>query len=177
MSVVPIGYANATTAMYEENGEPVTGELASLSFPDPILPGVVSTYSIKSGSPVVSNQQAYDVDVTFILGIKTPTNGGVGTLRCVVGGIPFLDSTGQSNLGNGDPRLPVNPTQVRGSFASSSFVGTSVELNITGSCLISSINGLTVGLLWSPGTDTASIELTNIVYNYTGRGSARMRLG
>lgn len=175
MSVVPIGCANDTTAMYEENSTMLYGDLATtstlLSFPDPIVKGTKQYYQIKSGNPLRAGQiDRYNVSVSILIGITTPETGN-GLFVVAVGGIPYTYSTGSgTNPGNGDPGAPPNPTSAKASAATIGMTESTYEIDITGSCLVDAANGLRVGIFFGGTSTTAVLTLNNILYNYTYAG-------
>jgi hypothetical protein len=181
MSVVPIGCANDTTTMYEENAILVYGDLSTgLSFPDPLVPNTPRLYSIKAGNPLRAGRiDRYNVSVSFLITVVTPSSNPRTLLRMSIGGIPYTVTLPppyppgpQTQPGNGSTSGPPNPTLCKAyTWVDASDGPQSIELSATGSCLTDAGNGLNVGIVWSALTgDTGVFEISNIVFNYTYAG-------
>lgn len=78
MSVVPIGYANPTTAMYEENSGVFVTELGNITFPDVLVNGVPKVYTWRPApafgpAPGMATPITTVIaDATLLLSFSTP---------------------------------------------------------------------------------------------------------
>lgn len=170
MSLIPLGYANDITPLYEANEDVSYGQLSIESFPDPLVPNVQSTYVLKTGNPLKAGQRdQYSITVTILLNISTPSLGA-GTIRSCIGGIEYINYSGPTsiNYGDGSTTAPPNPTQTFISTIVSTLIdSTTAEITITGNCIILAENGIKLGIQYFGAVgNTTQFNITNILYNY-----------
>ena len=175
MSVVPYGFANSTTPLFEEHNPIEYGALTDDTFPDPLVPGVVSFYNLKSGNPARAGQEdEYSVSVTIVLSITNPQVVARNRIDISIGGISVTWGGGiaGTNPGNGQPFPPPNPTQVSTMVLTSNIVnGGTVQITLTGKCIVLAQNGIRMGIRYDEyDPETSTFNILGLVYQYTYLG-------